>query len=125
LEQAALTDFISEGHFIRHIRRMRALYAERQAALVTAAARDLAGRLTVRPGEAGLHLVGWLPDATDDRQAAALAATRGVEAPPLSPFGMEPLARPGVLLGFAAVNEAAIAAGIRRLAAAWHSLDAA
>ncbi|MDQ4106850.1 MAG: PLP-dependent aminotransferase family protein, partial [Actinomycetota bacterium] len=66
VEQAVLTDFIVEGHFSRHMRRMRTLYTERQAALVEAAGRKLAGILEVRPAEAGMHLVGWLPEGADD-----------------------------------------------------------
>jgi GntR family transcriptional regulator/MocR family aminotransferase len=118
LEQAALTDFIGEGHFVRHIRRMRALYAERQAALVAAAAGELAGWLTVPPREAGLHLVGWLPPGLDDRRAAAAAAAQGVETPPLTPFRIEPGGAPGLLLGYAAITPVEIAVGVRRLATA-------
>src|SRR3954465_6294787 len=56
IEQAALADFITEGHFARHIRRTRALYAERQAALLAAADRELAGLIELHPAEAGMHL---------------------------------------------------------------------
>ncbi|MCC6629762.1 MAG: PLP-dependent aminotransferase family protein [Chloroflexi bacterium] len=118
LEQAALTDFIVEGHFTRHIRRMRGLYAARQAALVAAVRRELAGLVTVAPAEAGLHLVGWLAGDADDRSASVAAARHGVEAPPLSPFSLLPPPRPGLLLGFAAVNDAEIDAAARRLATA-------
>ena len=116
LEQAALADFIVEGHFARHIRRMRTLYAERQAALVTAAGRDLVGLLDVRPQEAGLHLVGWLPPGADDRSAAARAACHGVDAPPLTPFALAAAPRPGLVLGYGAVDTRAIEEGVRRLA---------
>jgi GntR family transcriptional regulator/MocR family aminotransferase len=122
LEQAALTDFITEGHFGRHIRRMRTLYAERQAALVEAGQRDLTGLLDVPPHEAGLHLVGWLPDGVDDCQASQAAAAHGVEAPALTPYSLEPLPRRGLVLGYAAVDEAEIRAGVRRLATALHGL---
>jgi GntR family transcriptional regulator/MocR family aminotransferase len=118
VEQAVLARFIAEGHFARHIRRMRTLYAERQDILVEAAAGDLRGLLDVRPAEAGMHLVGWLPDRTDDREAMRRAAARGVEAIALSMYGIEPPARGGLLLGYAAVGEAGIRAGVRRLAAA-------
>lgn len=121
LEQAAVADFIVDGHFLRHIRRMRTLYAERQAALVAAARDELAGLLTVAPGEAGLHLVGWLNSGGDDRQAARRAGSHGVEAPALSPFCIEPPARPGLLLGYAAIPPPAIVAGARRLALALRS----
>ncbi len=68
--QAALADFIDGGHFARHVRRTRALYAERQAALVRAVRRALRGLLDVTPAEAGMHLLGWLPAGVDDRAAA-------------------------------------------------------
>ena len=82
--QAALADFIDGGHFARHVRRTRALYAERQAALVRAARRTLGGLLEVAPAEAGMHLMGWLPAGVDDRAAARAALARDVDAPPLS-----------------------------------------
>jgi GntR family transcriptional regulator/MocR family aminotransferase len=77
LEQAVLADFISEGHFARHIRRMRALYASRQAALVKAGQSELPGLLDLPPNDAGMHLMGWLPEGVDDREAFEAAATEG------------------------------------------------
>jgi len=118
VEQAVLARFIAEGHFARHVRRMRVLYAERQAALVQAIGRDLPGLLDVRPAEAGMHLVGWLPEGADDREAARRAAAKGVEATALSMYGSEPSPRGGLLLGYAAVGEEEIRVGVRRLAAA-------
>jgi GntR family transcriptional regulator/MocR family aminotransferase len=103
LEQAALTDFIGDGHFVRHIRRMRGLYAERQATLVAAAERHLAGLVAVMPTETGLHLVGQLPPEADDRAVSQAAARQAVVAPPLSPFCLGQPPYPGLLLGFAAV----------------------
>jgi GntR family transcriptional regulator/MocR family aminotransferase len=124
IEQAALTDFITEGHFARHIRRMRVLYAARQAALVKMADRELAGLLDVRPAAAGMHLIGWLsPDAPPDLHdhvIAQRAAARGVEAQPLSQYCLRPSSLPaakrnGLLLGYAALDEKAIRKGIRQL----------
>jgi GntR family transcriptional regulator/MocR family aminotransferase len=123
VEQAVLARFIAEGCFARHIRRMRVLYAERQAALVEAAARDLQGLLDVRGAEAGMHLVGWLPEGADDREAANRAAAKGVEATALSCYGIEPLHRGGLLLGYSAVGEDEIRAGVRRLEAALRELS--
>ena len=120
VEQAVLAGFMAEGHFARHVRRMRSLYAVRQATLVEAAERDLQGPLDVRPSGAGMHLVGWLPPAKDDRAASRRAAAQGVEAPPLSLYriGTVPTTRGGLLLGYAAVAEGEIRAGIKRLAVA-------
>lgn len=118
VEQAALADFIAEGHFARHIRRMRALYAERQAALVAAAREHLAGALALAPAEAGMHLVGWLPAGADDLAASARAAAAGVEAPALARYVLETPRPGGLLLGYTALDAMQIGAGVRRLAAA-------
>ncbi len=118
LEQAIVADFITEGHFARHIRRMRTLYAERQAALVEAAGRELRGKLEVSPAEAGLHLIGWLPEGQDDRTAAARAAEQGMKTQPLSQYKIERGGKTGLLLGYAAVSSQNINAGVKRLAEA-------
>jgi len=102
VEQAVLADFMAEGHFGRHVRRMRSLYAERRAALLESAERELAGLLDVVPAEAGMHLVGLLPEGEDDREASRRAAAAGVEAPPLSAFSQAPSRAGGLVLGYAA-----------------------
>jgi GntR family transcriptional regulator/MocR family aminotransferase len=123
LDQAILADFINEGHFTRHIRRMRSLYRERQHVLVEAAARDLHGLLDVAPAEAGMHLVAWLPQGMNDRNASARAARYGVEAAPLSAYTATPHARGALVLGYAAVNAKQIKIGVRRLAQALSASD--
>ncbi|MEP7284989.1 MAG: PLP-dependent aminotransferase family protein, partial [Chloroflexota bacterium] len=117
-EQAVLTDFITEGHFARHIRRMRTLYAERQGVLLRESERMLTGLLDVRPAETGMHVIGWLPDGVDDKHASRQAQTYGIEATPLSAYGLEPQPRGGLLLGYAAVNEREIQQGVQQLALA-------
>jgi len=122
VEQAVLADFIVEGHFARHIRRMRALYAERQAALVAAGREELGGLLELRPADAGLHLTGLLPAGVSDREASLAAEARGVEAQPLSAFHLGPARRAGLVLGYAAYDGREIREGARQLAAALQSL---
>jgi GntR family transcriptional regulator/MocR family aminotransferase len=117
-EQVVLTDFIAEGHFARHIRRMRALYAERQGILVEAASGELAGLLDVRPADAGMHLIGRLPPGTDDHAASARALSHGIYAPALSSYYLGEAAAPGLLLGYTGVPEGEIREGVRRLARA-------
>jgi GntR family transcriptional regulator/MocR family aminotransferase len=115
LDQAVLTDFIVEGHFARHIRRMRALYAERQTLLVDLLRRKCAGRLEIRSAEAGLHVVGWLSPGIDDRPVSEQLSAQGIEALPISSYALTPQPRGGLILGYAAVNAAAIRKGVRRL----------
>jgi GntR family transcriptional regulator/MocR family aminotransferase len=117
LEQAVLSDFIGQGHFARHIRSMRQLYAERQAALVHAAGEELKGRLEVHPAHSGMHLVGWLPSGASDIEVSRAAISRGVIVTPLSQYYLSRSQhRPGVLLGYAAVSRAAMRRGVRELA---------
>ena len=101
LDQAILADFLDEGHFTRHIRRMRSLYAERQQVLVEAARRELDGLLEVAPAEAGMHLVAWLPQGLSDKKASTLAARYRIEAAPLSAYAATPRARGALVLGYA------------------------
>jgi GntR family transcriptional regulator / MocR family aminotransferase len=117
-EQAVLAEFVAEGHFARHLRRMRRLYAERQRALVDAVEGELDGLLKIRLSGAGLHLVGRLPDGDDDAGVSGRLAAGGVEAPPLSVHRLSASGTPGLVLGYAAFDEAAIRQGVGRLAGA-------
>lgn len=121
LEQAVLTDFLREGHFTRHIRRMRQLYAERQNVLLETARAELGGLLDVAPADTGMHLLGWLPPGCDDGDAFARAAAHGVSTVPLSRLLLNPGGdgkRGALMLGYAAVPPDEIRRGVRTLAAA-------
>jgi GntR family transcriptional regulator/MocR family aminotransferase len=117
LDQQVLTDFITGGHLTRHLRRARALYGARRAALVAAVARHLpACRLG---GEAaGLQTPLYLPPGAAESAVVRAAGARGVGVYPLGPcYGAGP-GPPGLLLGYCALAEPAIAEGVRRLALA-------
>jgi GntR family transcriptional regulator/MocR family aminotransferase len=102
VEQAALAEFIAEGHLDRHVRRMRMLYTERQQALLEATARETGGLLDLRPANAGMHLVGYLPEHYDDAAVARAAADAGVEVVPISAYRLQRNAgRGGLVLGYA------------------------
>src|SRR5262249_27376706 len=118
LEQMALADFLHEGHFARHVRRIRQRFIRRRELLHRELRTQLGGLLEVHAPEAGMHLVGWLPPGKDDRRAAQLAAQAGIAVMPISPHSLEPLARGGLVFGYATTDEQAIASGVRRLAAA-------
>jgi GntR family transcriptional regulator/MocR family aminotransferase len=121
VEQAVLTDFIEEGHFGRHIRRMRTLYRERQTFLLEALRREAGDLLEVEPSDAGIQLVAWLPEGLDDREVSRAAAARGVEARPMSIFYARGPARSGLELGYAAFDEGEIRKGAVQLSAAIRS----
>jgi GntR family transcriptional regulator/MocR family aminotransferase len=118
LEQAIVTDFIAEGHFSRHLRRMRGIYQERLEALLESARRHAAGALTIRSAGSGLQVVAELPPGTDDVAVSAAAAAQDIEASPLSLYYMGEPRASGLLLGFASVDGERIEQGMRRLVAA-------
>lgn len=118
LDQAVLADFINEGHFTHHLRRMRTLYAERQAVLLEAVAHELAGLLEVHPNETGMHMVGWLPPGYSDTAVTQQGLARQVFVRPISSDCIEPVARGGLVMGYAAIDEQTIRQGVQRLAQA-------
>jgi GntR family transcriptional regulator / MocR family aminotransferase len=121
LEQAVLCDFITEGHFGRHLRRMREVYAERLSVLLECAGQSLAGLLEISSVEAGLQTAGWLSGGIDGELAAAAAAKRDVEVTPLSRYSLSRMAREGLQLGFAAVDGKEIRRGVLELVIALES----
>lgn len=115
LYQAVLTDFIEQGHFARHLRRMRGVYLSRRNALVDGIRESLGGILTVHNADAGLHLTAFLPRKMNDRAVVRHAAERGISATALSTCYAGTGARSGLILGFGGGNERQIAGAVRVL----------
>jgi len=118
IDQAVLCDFITEGHFARHIRRMRELYAERLSVFMECARQKLSGLLEIPEVEAGLQTVGWLKRGISANRAAAAAAKYDVEVVPLGRYASGRLRREGLVLGFAAVDARELRRGVEQLALA-------
>lgn len=118
--QPALAAFFQSGLLTAHVRRMRKLYAHRQQLLLAAAARHLAGRIELRPDEAGLHLVGQLVGTLatqyDDETVSGMLRQAGLVVPPLSRYDVGPQGRRGLMFGYAAVPDARIEPAIARIA---------
>jgi GntR family transcriptional regulator/MocR family aminotransferase len=113
--QAAAADFISEGHYASHLRRMRALYAERQQRFSKLLIERLGHVLELGPVDAGMQLAAYLPQSFDDREIARRAEQAGISAAALSTFYLRECPQPGLLLGYAAVPEAEMCAGVEAL----------
>jgi GntR family transcriptional regulator/MocR family aminotransferase len=118
LDQAILTEFITEGHFGHHVRRMRQTYSERLTVLQTAARKHLSGVLEVGDAAAGMRTVGWLKTEASDKAAAERAQRLGLEVNALSTFTLKHSHPPGVILGFAGCNASELRRGVAVLAAA-------
>jgi len=118
LEQLVLAEFIAEGHFGRHLRRMREVYAERLSVLLEEARQKLAGWLDISNVEAGLQTAGWLRGGISAESAAAAAAKRHVDVTAIGRYSQGTVMPEGLQLGFAAVEVKEIRRGVRELAMA-------
>jgi GntR family transcriptional regulator/MocR family aminotransferase len=115
LDQLAFADFLDRGEFDRHLRRMRPVYRRRRDALL-AALREHAPRLEPAGIAAGLHLVAYLPDGTDEAAVIEAAAGRGLTVHGLAPYRISHAGRPGLLFGYATLDERELTDGIEILA---------
>jgi GntR family transcriptional regulator/MocR family aminotransferase len=116
LDQVVLANFIAEGHYDRHLRRMRAAYRERLEALADSANHYCAGTLRLRSVRTGLHALADLENANAERVFQE-AASRGVEVMPLSAYFMGAGKSPNsLLLGFASMRPEALRRGMQSLA---------
>jgi GntR family transcriptional regulator/MocR family aminotransferase len=115
LTQAALADFMNDGHFARHLRRMRRLYAERRLFFLDAVERELGEWLEFRRTEAGIQIVGIFREPCDDRAVARAALEQGINVSPLSIQYRHGNVQSGLVMGFAAVDAPATERAIGRL----------
>lgn len=113
--QGIVADFIVEGHFATHVRRMRKLYQERYQALFDAAQEHLSPDLEVVPTQTGMHTIAFPRKGLEAVAIAQAAARRGVTVAPISRFCLEPLARDGLVLGFSGFPPSEIRAGVTGL----------
>jgi len=118
LVQATIAAFMERGDLARHIRRMRALYARRRAAVAEALMDQGAAGLRIELQPGGMHLVARLPSGTDDVGLAARLADDGIAVHPLSACHVESAGEPGLLIGFTNVETERAPNAARRLRAA-------
>lgn len=114
--QAVLADFIREGHFSRHVRRMRLLYSERRATLMGSIRKYLDPGVEVTGAQAGMHLTVTL-NGIRDREIADRAARQNLWLVPLSPSYMGKVSRQGFILGFGSTTVQDIPNAVRDLGA--------
>lgn len=100
LYQLVLAEFLREGHFARHLRRMRGVYLERRDALLAGLAQHCGNRLAVLNADAGLHVAVLLASGLDDGDVVQRMAARGLTATALSTCYAGTVRRNGLLLGF-------------------------
>lgn len=117
LYQIVMADFLRQGHFARHIRRMRKLYMQRRTALVDAIGKHIPESLEIVAADTGMHLVALLPPGIDDMEVSSAAARKGVSVRPLSLCCLKPPPRGGLIFGYGGASVPQINVGVRELGA--------
>jgi GntR family transcriptional regulator/MocR family aminotransferase len=112
LEQAALADFLEEGHLDRHVRRMRRLYKSRRDTMIGELRRHFGSDVSIRGDAAGMHMTVTFRTAELVR---ARAEARGVHLASTEIYYQSKPAKNEFILGFSAIGERTIREGIRRL----------
>ena len=125
LTQAAVTDFIVEGHFERHLRRLRKAYGQRREALVRALTRYFPPDLGCYVDEpAGLHIMYYFNRPIDEERLVQQAGAAGLAVYTGARYHLTPPLAPSILLGFSGLNPREIDQGIARLAEVLRALGA-
>jgi GntR family transcriptional regulator / MocR family aminotransferase len=117
LAQPALARFIADGSFARHIRKVGKVYDQRHAIVTATLERDFADHLELVPSNTGLHVAALAKAESVERIAAIAhrAAGLGVAIQQLSNFAVSAQQRPGITIGYGAIDTPKIAEGLRRL----------
>jgi GntR family transcriptional regulator/MocR family aminotransferase len=123
LKQSVMADFIADGHFGRHLRRMQRVYGERRQALVDSLAQWTSRHLALLPSLAGLHVAGFLPRGFDAEELVQRAYEAGVGLYSTAPFYVG-RPRPGLIFGYAGCTVVEIEEGARRLGGILRSMSA-
>jgi GntR family transcriptional regulator/MocR family aminotransferase len=118
LYQLALSEFLDQGGFARHLRRMRLLYERRRDALLDGLEQYCAGLLTVANADAGLHVTTFLTEGGDDRTVIRKMRSHGLTSTPLSACYHGRARRQGLLLGFGGFDAHALTIATQTLAEA-------
>jgi GntR family transcriptional regulator/MocR family aminotransferase len=117
LQQAVVSEFMQQGHFAAHIRRMRQQYREQRDALAETLMRRAADRLDVAVPDQGMHLIAYLRDGSSDTAVEASARRAGIVVRAISRFYRKAQPRAGLMLGFSGFPRQAIVPAAARLAA--------
>ena len=112
LDQAVLTEFINEGHFGHHVRKMRQVYSDRSQLLTEEANSRLSGLLDVENAQSGMCTVAWIKTHVAEKVVTRRAEQLGLEVVPISSYVSKYEQKPALMLGFAGCNASEIKRGV-------------
>lgn len=104
LTQAIVATFVTEGHFARHIQRMRKLYGERREATARGLKKALGERIRIDPQPGGMHLILRLPADQSDQALVERLLDVGIYAEALSEWSVHGDGESALLIGFANID---------------------
>jgi len=122
LVQHTLAGFIAEGHLARHIRKMRSVYSQRRRRLLDGLYRDFARWLDPIPSFADLHVAALLRHSEDAEEVVKRAQGRGIGVSSVGRYCVGRPATQGLIFGYGAIGEQAIADGLSELRQVWRPL---
>lgn len=111
-----MANFMRDGHFATHIRRMHKIYAARHQTLCEAAHQHLNGLMEIVPTHTGLHTIGILPPGIREQDVALAAAEKDIVVTPINRYCITPTGHNGLVLGFSGIQQPEIISGIITLA---------
>lgn len=117
MEQLILCDFMEGGYFLRHIRKMRLLYAERQQQLLQQLETHLKDELRVSMAPSGMHLLCWLPEDINMAKFKEAVKKHELAIAFVSSFTLKYVLPPAILLGFTAYTKYKMKVGVEKLGA--------
>jgi GntR family transcriptional regulator/MocR family aminotransferase len=119
LEQLALAEWLENGLFERHVRKMRTVYARRRQAVLGALAEYFGAQVSIQGVPAGMHVLLTFHIPLNETEIVTRALQAGIKVYPASPCFVQRFPeQPAILLGFGQINEATITRGVRQLAVA-------
>ena len=104
-DQAILHEFMKQDFFGSHLRKMRILYKKRQDILCKQIDKYGKGVIRVEKQDSGMHLIGWLPEGTDDKIISDYLQLHNIITTPLSGYSNKFQTKPGLILGYTSFNE--------------------
>ena len=114
-EQIITSQFLKEGYFTKHIRKMRILYKERQEFLIKEVEKEIGNLIKLKSSEAGMHLIAWLPENFDEIKISKKAKENNLIVYPVSEYVLKFKQKPGLFLGYTAFDKNKLKAGVQKL----------
>jgi GntR family transcriptional regulator/MocR family aminotransferase len=114
-EQIITSQFLKEGYFTKHIRKMRTLYKERQEFLIKEVEKEFGNLIKIKSSDAGMHLIAWLPENSDDMKISRKAKENNLIVYPISEYVLKFKQKPGLLLGYTAFDKVRLKNGVHKL----------